>query len=53
MGITRKELEKVYEEVKAKYRRTYRDSDIVLGINELYKALINYIDGEKYEQDKL
>lgn len=41
MGITRRELEKVYNEVKDKYKRK-EDSDIILGIDTLYKALIEY-----------
>lgn len=45
MGITRRELNKVYEEVKSQYRRKNRDKDIVEGINALYNALMHYIDG--------
>ena len=45
MGLTRKELDKVYEEVRSHYRRKNRDKDIVEGINILYQALNNYIDG--------
>lgn len=44
MGITRKELDKVYEEVKSRYRRKNRDKDIIEGIEILYQALIHYID---------
>ena len=32
MGLTRKELDKVYEEIKSHYRRKNRDKDIVEGI---------------------
>ena len=45
MGLKRKELDKVYEEVKSRYRRNNRDKDIVEGIDTLYNALVNYIDG--------
>lgn len=45
MGLTRKELDKVYEEVKSRYRRSNRDSEIVKGIDILYDALNNYING--------
>ena len=45
MGITRKELDKVYEEVRSRYRRKNRDKDIVEGIDALYKALSNYTNG--------
>lgn len=45
MSLTRKELDKVYEEVKSRYRRKNRDKDIVEGIDILYQALNNYIDG--------
>ena len=46
MGLTRKELDKVYEEVKSRYRRKNRDSEIVKGIDILYNALNDYIDGD-------
>lgn len=45
MAIKRKELDKVYEEVKSRYRRKNRDSEIIKGIDILYNALNNYIDG--------
>lgn len=45
MGLTRKELDKVYEEIKSHYRRKNRDKDIVEGIDILYRALNDYIDG--------
>lgn len=45
MGLTRKELDKVYEEVKSRYRRKNRDSEIIKGIDILYNALNDYIDG--------
>lgn len=45
MSLKRKELDKVYEEVKSRYRRKNRDKDIVEGINVLYNALTHYIDG--------
>lgn len=47
MGLRRKELEKVYEKVKSRYRRNNRDKDIVKGIDVLYEALIDYIDGNQ------
>lgn len=46
MGINRKELDKVYEEVKSRYRRKNRDSEIIKGIDILYNALNDYIDGD-------
>ena len=46
MGLTRKELDKVYEEVKSRYRRKNRDSEIIKGIDILYNALNDYIDGD-------
>ena len=46
MGITRKELDKVYEEVKSRYRRINRDKEIIEGIDILYNALNDYIDGD-------
>ncbi len=45
MGLTRKELDKVYQEVKSRYRRKNRDSEIIQGIDILYNALDNYING--------
>ena len=47
MGVTRKELEKIYQIEKKKYRRVKgRDKDILNGIDILYTAILNYIDGE-------
>ena len=46
MGLIRKELDKVYEEVKSRYRRKNRDKDIIKGIEVLYEALDKYIDGD-------
>ena len=46
MSLTRKELDKVYEEVKSRYRRSNRDSEIIEGIDILYNALNDYIDGD-------
>lgn len=46
MAIKRKELDKVYEEVKSRYRRKNRDSEIIKGIDILYNALNDYIDGD-------
>ncbi|MBQ1550832.1 MAG: hypothetical protein IIZ67_01910 [Bacilli bacterium] len=45
MSLTRKELEKVYEDVRSLYRREQRDEDIRRGIDILYEALINYGNG--------
>lgn len=45
MSLTRRELDKVYEEVKSRYRRKNRDLEIIKGINILYNALNDYIDG--------
>ena len=56
MGLTRKELDKVYEEVRSRYkRRNNRDLEIVTGINILYNALDDYINGllmERYGNTK-
>jgi hypothetical protein len=46
MGLTRKELDKVYEEVKSRYRRKNRDAEIIKGIDILYNALDDYINGD-------
>ena len=46
MAIKRKELDKVYEEVRSRYRRKNRDSEIIKGIDILYNALNDYIDGD-------
>ena len=45
MSLTRKELDKIYGEVRSRYRRKNRDKDIIEGINVLYDALIHYVDG--------
>ena len=45
MSLTRKELDIIYQEVKSRYRRKNRDSEIIKGIDILYNALNNYIDG--------
>lgn len=52
MSLTRKELDKVYEEVKSRYRRKERDADIRKGINIMYNALLNYIDGKDITYDE-
>ena len=46
MAIKRKELDIIYEEVKSRYRRSNRDSEIVKGIDILYDALNDYINGD-------
>jgi hypothetical protein len=46
MGITRKELDKIYKDVYSLYRRKNRDKDIRTGIDIMYQAIMNYIDGE-------
>ena len=46
MSLTRKELDKVYKDVKSLYRRKNRDEDMNRGIDVLYQALVNYINGE-------
>ena len=45
MGLTRKELDKVYKEVKSRYRRKNCDSEIIKGIDILYNTLNDYIGG--------
>ena len=44
MSLTRRELIKVYHDIKLNYRRSQRDKDIIYGIDTLYHALMNYID---------
>ena len=46
MSLTRKELDKVYEEVKSRYRRKNRDKEIIEGIDILYNALNDYMNGD-------
>ena len=46
MSLTRKELDKVYEEVRSRYRRNNRDLEIIEGIDILYNALDDYINGD-------
>ena len=47
MAIKRKELDKVYEEVMSRYkRRNNRDLEIVTGIDILYNALDDYMNGD-------
>ena len=45
MSLTRRELDTVYHSLKSQYRRKTRDKEIREGIDILYKALIDYIDG--------
>lgn len=45
MAIKRKELDIIYQEVKSRYRRKNRDLEIIEGIEVLYNALNDYIDG--------
>ena len=52
MGLTRRELAKVYEEVKSRYRRSNRDKELIEGIDILYKALNDYIDGDYISANK-
>lgn len=44
MAIKRKELDMIYREVKSRYRRKNRDSEIIKGIDILYNALNDYMD---------
>ena len=46
MAIKRKELDKIYEEVRSRYKRRNRDSEIVEGIDILYNALDDYMNGD-------
>jgi hypothetical protein len=46
MAIKRKELDMIYQDVKSKYRRKNRDSEIIKGIDILYNALDDYINGD-------
>ena len=47
MGINRKELNKVYHQVKELYRRKYRDRHIQSGLDIMYEAILDYIDGNE------
>jgi hypothetical protein len=51
MSLKRKELDKVYEEVKSRYRRKERDKDIRKGIDVMYNAIINYMNGEEIKRE--
>lgn len=53
MSLTRRELDKVYCNLKSQYRRKERDKDINRGIDELYDALIHYIDFDTEYRQKL
>lgn len=53
MGITRKELDKIYKGVYSLYRRQNRDKDIRLGIDIMYQAIIDYIDGENINDRRI
>ena len=53
MSLTRKELDIVYKKVYSLYQRKERDNFIRIGINILYQALLNYIDGEKIERESI
>jgi hypothetical protein len=44
MSLKRKELVQIYEEVRSRYKRKERDKDIHRGMDELYDALIHYMD---------
>lgn len=52
MSLKRKELVNIYEEVRSRYRRKERDADIRKGINIMYNALLNYIDGKDITYDE-
>ena len=53
MSLTRRELDTVYNNLKSQYRRKERDKDIHRGIDELYDALIHYIDFDTDYRQKL
>jgi hypothetical protein len=46
MAIKRKELDMIYQDVKSRYRRSNRDAEIIKGIDILYNALDDYINGD-------
>ena len=50
MGINRRELDKVYHQVKELYRREYRDKNTRFGIDVMYEAIIDYIDGNEIKR---
>jgi hypothetical protein len=51
MSLTRKELEKVYDKLYSMYRRKERDKDIRKGIDVMYNAIINYMNGEEIKRE--
>ena len=51
MGIKRKELDKVYNKLYSMYRRKERDKDIRKGIDAMYNAIINYMNGEEIKRE--
>lgn len=53
MSLTRRELDTVYYNLKSQYRRKERDKDIWRGMDELYDALIHYIDFDIDYRQKL
>lgn len=50
MSLTRKELDRVYDEVKGLYRRKERDKDIQLGIDIMYQSIMDYIEGKEIKR---
>lgn len=50
MSLTRKEIDKIYEELKGLYRRRERDKDIHIGIDAFYQALLEYQSGKEIKR---
>ena len=50
MSLTRKEIDKVYEELKGLYGRRERDKDIHIGIDAFYQALLDYQSGKEIKR---
>lgn len=50
MSLTRKEIDKVYEELKGLYRRKERDRDIQIGIEAFYQSLLDYQSGKEIKR---
>ena len=50
MSLTRKEIDKIYEELKGLYRRRERDKDIHIGIDAFYQALLDYQSGKEIKR---
>ena len=48
--MDKKEIDKVYEELKGLYRRRERDKDIQIGVDAFYQALLDYQSGKEIKR---